>query len=301
MFQTQDISLILDSKKERGNLYLGSIKSIHQKYIFQHSIGAILSIQDDIEVQIQNVIVKQIIIQDQQNVSISQYFNDAFEFINNYLGQTNVLVHCIAGISRSSSFVIGFIMEQRNWTYQKAFEYVQLRRNIIAPNFGFADQLQLFYKNKISQRLQNIKPFDVVIQNQKSDSKGNLYIGSFDALKQLNKMKAPVIMSFVQNYKSQINQDDINYAVDDLPETNLEQYFDQVCQQVEKFLQSQNILILSSKGLSRSATIVIAYLMNKIQIRFNDAFKFLRQIRASVAPNEGFLQQLITYDIQLFK
>ena len=56
-----------------------------------------------------------------------------------------VLVHCIQGISRSVSVIISYLIFKNKYTYDKAFNYVQSRRTIASPNFGFAIQLQNFY------------------------------------------------------------------------------------------------------------------------------------------------------------
>lgn len=47
-------------------------------------------------------------------------------------------------------------------------------------------------------------------------------------------------------------------------------------------------------GISRSATLVIAYLMTHQDINLKDAVQMLRNKR-KICPNPGFLQQLIDY------
>jgi len=42
-------------------------------------------------------------------------------------------------------------------------------------------------------------------------------------------------------------------------------------------------------GISRSSTIVLAYLMKKRKISFDDAMKFLTSKRNCVDPNSGFV------------
>lgn len=48
--------------------------------------------------------------------------------------------------------------------------------------------------------------------------------------------------------------------------------------------------------MSRSVTIVCAYLMKKCRIRSNVALELVRQVRPQADPNDGFIQQLLTYE-----
>lgn len=48
-------------------------------------------------------------------------------------------------------------------------------------------------------------------------------------------------------------------------------------------------------GISRSATVVIAYIMKKFQYNFYQAFDFVKQKRPFIRPNIGFSQQLEVY------
>lgn len=53
----------------------------------------------------------------------------------------NILIHCAAGVSRSASFMIAFIMKDQNLPFHKALEKVKSRRKWINPNSGFRKQL----------------------------------------------------------------------------------------------------------------------------------------------------------------
>ena len=52
-------------------------------------------------------------------------------------------------------------------------------------------------------------------------------------------------------------------------------------------------------GSSRSASIVIAFLMKKINLDFNQALEYVQSIRNIVNPNHGFVKQLRKYELEL--
>ncbi len=76
---------------------------------------------------------------------IKGHFGAAHEFIHDAIkGGGRVLVHCFAGVSRSSTLVISYLMQHRNMSYLDAFDYVKRRRDVIQPNIGFIEQLKAF-------------------------------------------------------------------------------------------------------------------------------------------------------------
>ena len=48
-----------------------------------------------------------------------------------------VLVHCGAGVSRSATLAIGYLMRRERWSAQAALDLVRSRRSLVAPNGGF--------------------------------------------------------------------------------------------------------------------------------------------------------------------
>jgi protein-tyrosine phosphatase len=76
---------------------------------------------------------------------ISSYFMPVIEFIDTEITKgKSVLVHCAAGVSRSASLIIAYIMKSRKLSLKEAFTYVNDRRPIIDPNIGFFKQLSDF-------------------------------------------------------------------------------------------------------------------------------------------------------------
>lgn len=52
-----------------------------------------------------------------------------------------VLVHCFAGVSRSATIVIAYLMQEFGMGYTEATQYVRKQRYFINPNEGFKKQL----------------------------------------------------------------------------------------------------------------------------------------------------------------
>lgn len=91
-----------------------------------------------------------LVIDDDVEERISTYFFDAHKIIRDSVADgKNVMVHCAAGISRSATLVIAYLMIENGWTMREAYNYVKRKRTIIEPNIGFMKQLQgLEYKLK---------------------------------------------------------------------------------------------------------------------------------------------------------
>jgi protein-tyrosine phosphatase len=51
--------------------------------------------------------------------------------------------------------------------------------------------------------------------------------------------------------------------------------------------------------VSRSATLVIAFIMRENNWKYNEAHKFVKSKRSIISPNPGFYNQLRCYEIKL--
>ncbi|XP_020784081.1 dual specificity protein phosphatase 1 [Boleophthalmus pectinirostris] len=88
---------------------------------------------------------KSIPVEDNHKADISSWFNEAIEFIDSIRNKGGrVFVHCQAGISRSATICLAYLMRTNRVKLDEAFEFVKQRRSIISPNFSFMGQLLQF-------------------------------------------------------------------------------------------------------------------------------------------------------------
>ena len=86
---------------------------------------------------------------DMPSVYILGHLEKCNQFINEARsGGGSVLVHCNAGISRSSSIIIGYLMKTNGWSFDESLHHVRKVRPIVCPNEGFAKQLRSYKPNQ---------------------------------------------------------------------------------------------------------------------------------------------------------
>lgn len=83
------------------------------------------------------------VIEDDVDSDIESLFSEGVQFISDGLYDKGaiVIVHCIMGISRSSSMIIAYLMSSYKLRYQEALKKVKAVRSIVKPNDGFVKQL----------------------------------------------------------------------------------------------------------------------------------------------------------------
>jgi len=93
---------------------------------------------------------------DDGSTDLGPVLKRCFEFIDEAkLKKQKILIHCAAGINRSPSIVIAYLMRTNNMKYQEAFDFVQSKRWFIDPSPPYRLQLQQYEKiiseNKTSE------------------------------------------------------------------------------------------------------------------------------------------------------
>jgi len=91
------------------------------------------------------LIYRHVRIMDLPQTYLTRYFPECFQFINEAISSGGrVLVHCMAGVSRSAAVVIGYMMTKQGMSFEEAYEYVKDKRPVMRPNDGFMEQLKQF-------------------------------------------------------------------------------------------------------------------------------------------------------------
>ena len=88
---------------------------------------------------------------DDQMVNIGKYFPVVFSFVEREIQKGHgVLIHCAAGISRSVTLTLSYLIRKYNMSTKEAIEYLTKLRPCINPNPGFLNQL-VAYENLLKQ------------------------------------------------------------------------------------------------------------------------------------------------------
>ena len=131
-----------------------------------------------------------------------------------------------------------------------------------------------------------------------------IYLGNIDAafnkkkLKQLGIKKVLTVMSAFGNHYSPHEFIHKSIDVDDDFRTNIICHFKECILFIEG---KDKIFVHCAAGMSRSPTIVIAYIMWKRKLRLNEAIKFVKEKRSIISPNDNFMSQLKIFEELLIK
>jgi protein-tyrosine phosphatase len=127
------------------HIYLGKANSAQNLETLQ-SIGIthILMVGYDLTAYFpKNIIYEHIELDDKENSAIDKFFFYAAQYINQVISNNGkILVHCQAGVSRSASIVIAYLMISQKISYNEAFLLCKKGRPCINPNKGFVNKLK---------------------------------------------------------------------------------------------------------------------------------------------------------------
>ena len=90
---------------------------------------------------------------DSSDIDITQFFDQAFSFIESARKRKEkILIHCKLGISRSPAIVIGYLIKYMGYSTESALSFLRIKRAQVNPNRGFISQLNLYEKKFNSKK-----------------------------------------------------------------------------------------------------------------------------------------------------
>ncbi|CAF4540268.1 unnamed protein product [Rotaria sp. Silwood1] len=140
------------------HLYLGSLKDrTNSALMVKNKVKRILCVIDIPDIIVDKEEYKpthilNIPAADAQEQDLAQYFEKCIEFIHQArIEHENILVHCQAGVSRSATIVLAYVMTIGDYDVEKALQIVKGARGYIHPNPGFLSQLKRYYTNDVKK------------------------------------------------------------------------------------------------------------------------------------------------------
>ena len=135
---------------------------------------------------------------------------------------------------------------------------------------------------------------------------GYLYLGSRHVAKDRDLLDQHGITAIVNVTPTEPNyfENDPTFSylscpINDSSDENISAYFDVASDFIERARnEGRNILVHCRGGVSRSPTIVLAYLIKHRDMSLQQAFTLVRKCRR-IQPNDGFCKQLIEYEKRL--
>ncbi|XP_059420176.1 dual specificity protein phosphatase 22-B [Carassius carassius] len=135
------------------DLYLGNFKDARDReQLARNNITHILSIHDTTAPILQEMTYLCIPAADSPTQNLIQHFKKSIKFMHeSRLKGEGCLVHCLAGVSRSVTLVVAYVMTVTTLGWQEALSAVKVARPCASPNVGFQNQLQEFESSQLQQ------------------------------------------------------------------------------------------------------------------------------------------------------
>ncbi|XP_044312060.1 serine/threonine/tyrosine-interacting-like protein 1 isoform X2 [Varanus komodoensis] len=148
--------------------------------------------------------------------------------------------------------------------------------------------------------LEAFKPYPVEILPAK------LYMGNYaqacdSQIQKDLKIKAHINVSeeagtFFLNDSKQL----LHIPVPDSPEAKIFPHFSDICHFIDNHIHKEAVLVFSTLGISRSSTVVMAYLIHSCRLYLKNAWTYVLKCKSNMRPNRGFVQQLSEWEERIY-
>lgn len=148
------------------NVWLCGIANIKEENLRDLDITHVLNTAEELEdfkypvIDGVSLSVRHITMRDSEDENLLHYLDNCVDHVHDIVKSGgNILVHCIAGVSRSASVCIAYLVKYQNTSLRKAYFHVLHRRSCIFPNFGFWRQLVIYEESLRGSNSVEMLPF----------------------------------------------------------------------------------------------------------------------------------------------
>jgi len=128
------------------HLYISSeIGARNREAILEKEIAAVFNVATEIPNHNADLDIeyKHLDLVDVEKTDLLPFFEEGIQFIDKFVSsERNILVHCQAGVSRSASFCLAYMMKMQGYKYADAIKQIRINRLESRPNDGFVKQLK---------------------------------------------------------------------------------------------------------------------------------------------------------------
>lgn len=142
------------------SLYLCGASVISPQVLTQLGINFVINVAPELPdtplANSTNILYLRINIMDSTHADLAQHFDEVSDMIEEIrLNNGKTLVHCVAGVSRSASLCLAYLMKYSGMNLKDAFLHIKSVRPQIRPNSGFFQQLRSYEEQHLG--LQSVK------------------------------------------------------------------------------------------------------------------------------------------------
>ncbi|EDW83924.1 uncharacterized protein Dwil_GK13421 [Drosophila willistoni] len=128
-------------------LYLCGAAAVVPSYMDKLGITCVINVAPELPdtplSNTSNPLYLRINAQDRSEVDLSQHFDEVADLIEEVrLNGGATLIHCVAGVSRSASLCLAYLIKHGGLSMREAYHHVQAIRPQVRPNSGFFQQLR---------------------------------------------------------------------------------------------------------------------------------------------------------------
>jgi protein-tyrosine phosphatase len=146
---------VFEASEILNGMYIGNINSVYdfnklKEVGITHVISVLAGFNPPFPNDFKYLVLNAL---DTTNTDISKNFKSTNDFIDNAVENGGkVLVHCMAGRSRSVTILAAYIINTYGFSVEKTLDFIKNKRNIIEPNIGFKNQLISYYNDLYSEK-----------------------------------------------------------------------------------------------------------------------------------------------------